>query len=104
MQDIKHVLTDAKLRVSYGVNGNTTHRLYGYLGVYEFGYNYAGNGGSAEARFDNPNMKWEKNYATNVGLDVTLWNRLSITAEWYNRDTKDLLMSKNISAVPGCNQ
>lgn len=42
-----------------------------------------------------------KNYATNVGLDVTLWNRLSITAEWYNRDTKDLLMSKNISAVPG---
>ena len=46
-------------------------------------------------------MKWEKNYATNVGLDVTLWNRLSITAEWYNRDTKDLLMSKNISAVPG---
>ncbi len=101
MQDIKHVLTDAKLRVSYGVNGTQPTDLYGYLGVYEFGYNYAGNGGSAEARFDNPNMKWEKNYATNVGLDVTLWNRLSITAEWYNRDTKDLLMSKNISAVPG---
>ena len=101
MQDIKHVLTDAKLRVSYGVNGTQPTDLYDYLGVYEFGYNYAGNGGSAEARFDNPNMKWEKNYATNVGLDVTLWNRLSITAEWYNRDTKDLLMSKNISAVPG---
>ena len=101
MQDIKHVLTDAKLRVSYGVNGTQPTDLYGYLGVYEFGYNYAGNGGSAEARFDNPNMKWEKSYATNVGLDVTLWNRLSITAEWYNRDTKDLLMSKNISAVPG---
>lgn len=101
MQDIKDVLTDAKLRVSYGVNGTQPSSLYGYLGVYEFGYNYAGNGGSAEIRFDNPNMKWEKNYATNIGLDVTLWNRLSITAEWYNRDTKDLLMSKAISAVPG---
>ena len=36
MQDIKHVLTDAKLRVSYGVNGTQPTDLYGYLGVYEF--------------------------------------------------------------------
>lgn len=101
MQDMKDVLTDAKLRISYGVNGTQPSDYYSYLGIYEFGYNYAGNGGSSEARFDNPSMKWEKNYATNIGLDVTLWNRLSITAEWYNRDTKDLLMSRAISAVPG---
>lgn len=46
-------------------------------------------------------MKWEKNYATNIGLDLTLWNRLALTFEWYNRETKDLLMDRAISAVPG---
>ena len=101
MENIKEVITDAKLRASYGVNGTQPSDYYGYLGVFGFGYNYNKGAGSAENSIENPNMKWEKNYATNVGLDVTLWNRLSITAEWYNRDTKDLLMSKNISAVPG---
>lgn len=101
MDNLKDVITDAKLRASYGVNGTQPSDYYAFLGIYEFGYNYGGNGGSAETRFDNPNMKWEKNYATNIGLDITLWDRLSITAEWYNRDTKDLLMDKAISAVPG---
>ena len=44
MQDIKHVLTDAKLRILQVERYKPTD-LYGYLGVYEFGYNYAGNGG-----------------------------------------------------------
>ncbi len=101
MESVKDVLTDVKLRASYGVNGTQPKDYYGYMGVYEFGYNYNGNAGSAEKRIENPNMKWEKNYATNVGLDVTLWNRLSMTFEWYNRDTKDLLLDKAISGVPG---
>ncbi len=101
MESVKDVLTDVKLRASYGVNGTQPKDYYGYMGVYGFGYNYNGNGGSAEKRIENPNMKWEKNYATNVGLDVTLWNRLSMTFEWYNRDTKDLLLDKAISGVPG---
>lgn len=101
MEDLKEVLTDAKLRASYGVNGTQPSDYYGYLGVYGFGYNYKGEAGSAEVRIDNPNMKWEKNYATNIGIDLTFFNRLSMTFEWYNRDTKDLLMDKSISAVPG---
>ena len=80
MQDIKHVLTDAKLRVSYGVNGTQPTDLYGYLGVYEFGYNYAGNGGSAEARFDNPNMKWEKNYAHDQSFRTQAFRVRAVTA------------------------
>ena len=101
MDAVKDVLTDVKLRASYGVNGTQPTDYYGYLGVFGFGYNYKGNGGSAEMRVENPNMRWEKNYATNIGLDVTLWNRLSMTIEWYNRDTKDLLMNKAISGVTG---
>lgn len=101
MEAARNVLTDVKLRASYGVNGTQPTDYYGYLGVFGFGYNYMGNGGSAEMRVDNPNMKWEKNYATNIGLDITLRNKLSMTIEWYNRDTKDLLMNKAISGVVG---
>ena len=101
MENIKEVITDAKLRASYGVNGTQPKDYYGYMGVYEFGYNYNGNGGSSEARFYNPSLKWEKNYATNIGVDLTLFNRLTVSAEWYNRETKDLLMDKPISAAVG---
>ena len=101
MENIKEVITDAKLRASYGVNGTQPSDYYGYLGVFGFGYNYNKGAGSAENRIENPNMKWEKNYATNIGLDLTLWNRLALTFEWYNRETKDLLMDRAISAVPG---
>ena len=101
MEDIKDVITDAKLRVSYGVNGTQPSDYYAYMGLYGYGYNYGKNAGSAEETIENPNMKWEKNYATNVGLDLTLFHRLSLTFEWYNRDTKDLLMDKAISGVVG---
>lgn len=101
MESLSNVITDAKIRASYGVNGTQPKDYYGYMGVYEFGYNYNGNGGSSEARFYNPNLKWEKNYATNIGIDLTLLNRLTISAEWYNRETKDLLMDKPISAAVG---
>lgn len=101
MESLSDVITDAKIRASYGVNGTQPEKYYDYIGVYNFGYNYGGTGGSAEARLLNPNLKWEKNYATNIGLDVTLFNRLSISAEWYNRDTKDLLMNKPISGTVG---
>ena len=59
MENIKEVITDAKLRASYGVNGTQPSDYYGYLGVFGFGYNYNKGAGSAENRIVNPNMKWE---------------------------------------------
>ena len=60
MENIKEVITDAKLRASYGVNGTQPSDYYGYLGVFGFGYNYNKGAGSAENRIENPNMKWER--------------------------------------------
>lgn len=94
-------ITDAKLRASYGVNGTQPSDYYGYMGVYKYGYKYNGISGSTETALANDDLSWEKNYATNIGLDLTLWQRLSLSFEWYNRTTKDLIMSKPISAVIG---
>ena len=101
MESLQDLITDAKIRASYGVNGTQPEKYYSYMGVYEFGNNYNGHPGSAESRIDNPNLKWEKNYATNVGFDITFLNRFSMTFDWYNRDTKDLLMEKPISQITG---
>ena len=46
-------------------------------------------------------LRWEKNHATNIGLDLTLLERFSVTLDWYNRDTKDLLLDQPISTTTG---
>ena len=101
MQSLREVLTDAKIRASYGVNGTQPKDDYGYMGVYGYEFNYNGQPGSAEKRIPNPNLKWEKNYATNIGLELSFVNRFFVNVDWYNRDTRDLLMDKPISQTIG---
>lgn len=98
---VKHILSDLKIRASYGVNGNQPGSLYGYMGLYSLGQSYMGGLGSYESSISNPNLGWEKNYNLNVGLDVSFINRIFLSVEYYNRDTKDLLYSLPISATTG---
>lgn len=101
MAPVKSVLSDVKIRASHGVNGNQPGSYYGYMGLYSYGQNYMGNAGSYESTQANPNLKWEKNYNLNLGLDLAFWERLFVTFEYYNRDTKDLLYNRPISATTG---
>lgn len=101
MQNLKPALSDLKIRASYGVNGNQPGGLYGYMGLYGYGKNYNGEPGSFENSMPNPNLGWEKNYNLNLGVDFGLFNRLNISLEYYNRDTKDLLFSMPISMTNG---
>lgn len=101
MQSLKPALSDLKLRASYGVNGNQPGGLYGYMGLYSYGKNYDGAPGSYESSMPNPNLRWEKNYNLNVGLDFGLFDRVNFSLEYYNRDTKDLLFSMPISLTNG---
>ncbi len=101
MQKLRPVLSDLKLRASYGVNGNQPGGLYGYMGLYSYGKNYNGNPGSYESSMPNPDLGWEKNYSLNLGIDFGLFNRVNISLEYYNRDTKDLLYSMPISMTTG---
>lgn len=98
---VSTVLTDAKIRASYGVNGTRPSSWYGYLGTFGYGYNYDGNPGATENRIPNPNLKWEQNYASNIGIDLSFIDRINLSIDLYNRDTKDLIMDKKISQVTG---
>ena len=78
MQPVKHILSDLKIRASYGVNGNQPGSLYGYMGLYSLGQSYMGGLGSYESAISNPNLGWEKNYNLNVGLDAVSYTHLTL--------------------------
>lgn len=95
------VVTDLKIRASYGVNGTQPSEWYGFNGLFKYGNNYNNAPGSAESNILNPNLTWEKNKSFNLGLEFSIKNRFNFTIEYYNRDTKDLLMRQPISMVTG---
>ncbi|MBM6807374.1 TonB-dependent receptor [Bacteroides caecicola] len=101
MESLRDVITDGKLRVSYGVNGTQPSDYYAYMNLYKYGQKYNNQSGMGIIGVGNPNLKWEKNKAFNIGLDLTLFERLSLTLDYYNRTTSDLLMNMPISFVPG---
>ena len=101
MEPVKHVLSDGKLRVSYGVNGTLPSNYYDYMSLYKFGRYYNGKSGMAIVGIGNPDLKWEKNRAFNVGLDLTFLDRISVTFDYYVRTTSDLIYDLPVSAVPG---
>ena len=100
MKDLTYV-DDLKLRVSYGINGTLPSKFYSHLSLFGYGYNYQDQPGSAPTTIPNPDLGWEKNENFNIGFDARLFGRLSVAFDFYNRETKDLLMDKPISAAVG---
>lgn len=98
-------LSDLKLRLSWGVNGNQSFGNYLYVPTYTPG------GAQATYQFGNefittlrpsavdPSIKWEQTTSTNFGVDYGLFNdRITGTIDWYNKDTKDLIFSVPVPA------
>lgn len=86
-------LSNLKVRVSYGIQGNENlgSNFYSYLPTYYFNPNNTSPGYSFNG-WGNPNLKWEGQYMFNVGLDVGLFNdRISVSLDGYKRGSSDLL-------------
>ena len=101
MKGLEPILSDTRLRLSYGANGTLPYGYYSHLSLYSFGYNYNGDTGMSESNLGSPNLSWEKNKAFNLGLDFRLFNRIGVTLDYYNRLTTDLLLYKSISGTVG---
>ncbi|MGI4749272.1 MAG: SusC/RagA family TonB-linked outer membrane protein [Janthinobacterium lividum] len=105
-------LSEFKIRASYGAVGNQGaipvyqyEALYsagltasnsGNLG-YPFGKTGAGNGtyqsGIAAIQPANPNLRWETDYSTDIGTDLSfLKGDLNFTVDYFNRKSKDFLL------------
>lgn len=98
---LKNIFPDAKLRVSYGVNGTLPNSYYAYMSLTSTEVSYNDKPGIFESNIANADLLWENNYTTNVGLDVNVKNVVNVTVEYYNRITKNLLMNMPISMTTG---
>jgi TonB-linked SusC/RagA family outer membrane protein len=83
---------NVKFRASYGISGNDRIPSYRYLAELDNAY-YDGELGSAPLTQANEDLKWETTYQFNVGMDLSMLNnRVSITADYYEKQTKDMLL------------
>ena len=112
MEPTQSWLSNLKLRGSWGINGNDlidNEAFYAkYLMSLDRGsYNMSGDGttlspGAYRIRTTNPDLKWEKTYQTNVGVDAGfLNNALSVSLDYFYKETKDMLVEKPYIATIG---
>jgi TonB-dependent starch-binding outer membrane protein SusC len=99
-----NVLTDGKLRLSWGQTGNDRVGYYDYLQlISQANYSYNGvPGASLTTAFGNPDLGWEATEQKNIGLDLTFFKgKLNLTADYYIKTTSDLLYDRPIPVETG---
>ncbi len=100
-------LNNGKIRTSYGVIGNQNaignysgYTTWSYSGIYKSATN--GNGDPSGFKlsrggFVNDSLTWENVNTFDVGLDLTLFDRVDITLDWYNRVTQNSFFNQPVS-------
>ena len=115
MAPLTNVVTDGKLRLSYGLSGNNRIADFLYDPLFGSGQSLGGTPantyyalndipipGIAPVTLANPNLKWETTASTNVGLDLSLFNnRVQFTTDVYYNRTSDLLLNLAINPTTG---
>ncbi len=104
------IFSDLKIRAGYGATGNLPGSLYPSYdvlnvaaGQYMYdqgGASYQGLGLNGTAA--NPNIKWEQTNQLNLGMDAAFFkNRLRLTADYYNKQTTNLIYTNTLPANSG---
>jgi TonB-linked SusC/RagA family outer membrane protein len=97
-------ISDWKLRVSYGLTGNSAIGSYRSLAnLSTNSYIFGGRStGVSIGTLANPNLKWEKTRQLNIGNDLNLFkNRLSLSIDAYYKKTVDLLLDAPVPSTSG---
>jgi TonB-linked SusC/RagA family outer membrane protein len=101
-------VTDLKLRASYGGTGNA-----GGISPYQslstvspqgsdYQFNHVYLTGLNPSGIANPDLRWEKSYQANLGLDLGFFdNRLGVVVDLYHKRTEDLLYVKTLPLSSG---
>ena len=98
-------ISNLKLRASYGVTGNSEIAAYQALagmGNYTVIFNDSRSIGLGVNRLSNPDLKWEKTFQTDVGLELGLLNnRLTFELDLYRKLTEDMLLNAPVPSSSG---
>lgn len=97
------VITNLKLRGSYGITGNQEIGNYKSLAQLK-SKNYIYNDALMQGFYEtigNPDLKWERTKQFDLGFDLSLWNRIHLNVDYYSRRTSDLLYDVPIPSTSG---
>lgn len=100
MAATKSWLTDLQVKYSVGSTGNSEIGDYSSLGLTTT-TQYNGDAGLIIAQPSNKELGWEKQIQSNVGLTARLFDRVNIDVNYYNRKTKNMLMSTPLAYTTG---
>ncbi|MDR0940033.1 MAG: TonB-dependent receptor [Mediterranea sp.] len=107
METTQNWLTNLTIRASYGTSGNQevgatgSDSWYAARDLFNFGYVYNNLPGMGHSQFGNDDLKWEQTGKFNVGLDISLFNRVNITLDYYNHQTRDMVFNVPLSMTTG---
>lgn len=91
-------LSDAKLRLGWGLVGNQNAGNYAY-GSTMTTWATAWGSGFAPGNFANSKLKWEETHSYNIGLDLAMFNnRVEFIFDAYLKNTDNLLMQAALPA------
>jgi len=101
-------LNSLKIRGSYGQLGNQNIGLYPYQSILDLTGNYSFDdanlsSGVAQTRLSNENIMWETTSITDFGFDLTAFDGLNVTFDWYKKSTTDILRASQVTNAVGLN-
>ncbi|MBQ8423305.1 MAG: SusC/RagA family TonB-linked outer membrane protein [Coprobacter sp.] len=102
MQDVKWI--DLwKIRASIGYTGSQNFSSYNAIATYKYitDKTYNGDLGAVLIGLANENLKWQQQYDRNIGIDLSLFKRLSIRADYYFATTTNLLTDISLAPSAG---
>ncbi|OUR90837.1 hypothetical protein A9Q87_12880 [Flavobacteriales bacterium 34_180_T64] len=103
------IINKLKIRGSWGITGNDKIGNYRWLGLLQgttgeatYPFNDLLSFGNAVGALANPDLRWETNTQTNIGVDLGLFNnKLDVTVDYYKKTTEDLLLVPEVSGLLG---
>lgn len=101
------VVTDMKVRGSWGMLGNQQigNDYYPYINTYatnaKYPFDNKVSGGAVQTENKIQDISWEKTTTWGAAVDMTLFNELQVTLEYYNRKTTGILMQVNVPNTYG---
>jgi TonB-linked SusC/RagA family outer membrane protein len=99
------LISDLKLRASYGVTGNNAigdYRSLSLLSTSTYVIGDALTQGTVPGSLSNVNLGWESQAQTDIGLEVSFFNRrINFVADYYDKRNKDMLFNVQTPAVTG---
>ena len=106
MEGSRDLLSNLKIRASYGVIGNQDIAPYSTLALLSTTNTYYGVGNPSVGykldRIATPDIKWEKTKQFDFGVDLGFFNnRLEVSLDYFNKQTSDALLSTTTSNALG---